>query len=601
MSKQYSLHFLRWYMLGALLLATGSFRYCPAQQQTPVRYTAASPDNPGPYNAGFRNVTLTRGTRTLACVLYYPAVSAGKDKPVDYSGRPYPMIAFGHGFGMQKSYYTSFYRHFASWGYIVIAPQFPDYQNKEMAYDLLYCLQYLRDQHGTTGSFLYASVDTAHPGLTGHSMGGGAGLLAASYDSRILAVAPMAAAETNPSAIAAMTGIQGAVCLVAASKDGITPPSTNQQPMYNAAHAFKSLPLFLGANHTRFMDYAGWDWTDPNGTMTRTEQQRLSRKYITAVFNLFLKRDPAYWTYVYGAKAKSEPKVSLSSETKYVPPFDFRLISPLRGTVTVSIDLLWHRALTLNPSDTVKYIIQISRNTVFSQIDFKAETFDTAATITPQIPDGDYYWRVIARNSPATETRSRNTGRFSWTVPVELRAFSARRAGPAVLLEWVTASEMNNYGFGVERAEGNGTFRDIGFVPGHGTTSGTSRYTFRDRASGMVRYLLRQVDFDGSSSYSPVITVDAHESPRVLVAPPYPNPVSVNRDAAIHMQLPRSGMVTIEAVGAAGRLIRRVFHDLLSAGSHVLRWNARDVPPGVYYIVVRSGARTWTYPVFVMK
>ncbi|NOY06800.1 MAG: alpha/beta fold hydrolase, partial [Chlorobi bacterium] len=375
MITRFSFLILRCCFIGTLLLATGPARYCVAQQQSPARYNATSPDNPGPFNAGFRNVTLTRGSRTLACVIYYPATSAGQNKPLDYSGRPYPMVAFGHGFGMQKSYYTSFYRHFASWGYIVIAPQFPDYQNKEMAYDLLYCLQYLRDQHGTTGSFLYASVDTAHPGLTGHSMGGGASLLAASYDSRILAVAPMAAAETSPSAIAAMPKIQGAVCLVAASKDGITPPSTNQQPMYNAAHAFKSLPLFQGANHTRFMDYAGWDWTDPNGNMTRAEQQRLSRKYITAVFNLFLKRDPDYWTYVYGTKAKSEPKVSLSFETKYEPPFDFRLISPLHGTVTVSIDLLWHRALTLNPSDTVKYIVQISRNTAFSPVEFRVETY----------------------------------------------------------------------------------------------------------------------------------------------------------------------------------------------------------------------------------
>ena len=116
-----------------------------------------TPDSAGPHAAGWRTVTVQRASRTLNCRLYYPAQSAGQNAAASIVGAPYPMIAFGHGFFMQTSYYNSYYEHLATRGYIVIAPQFPDTQHDELALDLLACLEYLR-QSGTSGSHFLSGV-----------------------------------------------------------------------------------------------------------------------------------------------------------------------------------------------------------------------------------------------------------------------------------------------------------------------------------------------------------------------------------------------------------------------------------------------------------
>ena len=233
-----------------------------------IGYSFAQPENPGPYQAGWTQQTIQRSGRTLNCSIYYPAFTEGSEVQIDTLHGLYPIVAFGHGYAMQTSYYLSTFKHLASHGYVVIAPQFPDTQFGELADDLLYCVEYIRQQYATPASRFYGLIDTASVGLSGHSMGGGASLLAAVRDSRVDIVAPLAPAETTPSVIAVMNQIAGVVYLIAGGSDGITPPSTNQIPMYNNARPLKALPIILQANHTRFMDVAIIDFVDPNGTLT---------------------------------------------------------------------------------------------------------------------------------------------------------------------------------------------------------------------------------------------------------------------------------------------------------------------------------------------
>ncbi|MBR9974196.1 MAG: hypothetical protein KFF77_01320 [Bacteroidetes bacterium] len=289
-----------------------------------------TPDAAGPFAAGWQAVTVQRGGRTLNCRLFYPAQSAGQNTTVLTNGAPYPMIAFGHGFFMQTSYYTSYYEHLASRGYIVIAPQFPDTQHGELALDLLACIEYLRQSGISSSHFLFGVVDTAKAGLSGHSMGGGASLLAASYDSRILAVAPMCPAETTPSCINRMDQISGGVCIIAGSADGITSVAVHQQPMYRAAMPFKSLAVLQGGNHTRCMDVSAFDWTDPNGTMSRSQQQALTRRYMTAAFDYHIKGDSCGGSFSYGSNA-THADVQLSFVTGPAWPVELGELSIQRN------------------------------------------------------------------------------------------------------------------------------------------------------------------------------------------------------------------------------------------------------------------------------
>jgi Zn-dependent metalloprotease len=95
------------------------------------------------------------------------------------------------------------------------------------------------------------------------------------------------------------------------------------------------------------------------------------------------------------------------------------------------------------------------------------------------------------------------------TVPVEISSFSGFQFGNTHILEWATASEINNAYFDIERSGNNLNFTSIGKVTGHGTTKTSTSYTFTDvdPDSGINYYRLQQVDIDGKSSISPVISI----------------------------------------------------------------------------------------------
>jgi dienelactone hydrolase len=161
----------------------------------------------GAYRAGRRRVTVRHpNNTTFTAQLYYPATATGDNTPYDGSGAPYPAVSFGHGFLQPPERYRSILEHLATWGYLTIATEsglelFPNH--RAYAEDMRHCLTYLEEQNADPASWLFGQVATAQFGVSGHSMGGGASILAAAADARIKAVANLAAAETNPSAIQA--------------------------------------------------------------------------------------------------------------------------------------------------------------------------------------------------------------------------------------------------------------------------------------------------------------------------------------------------------------------------------------------------------------
>jgi hypothetical protein len=132
----------------------------------------------------------------------------------------------------------------------------------------------------------------------------------------------------------------------------------------------------------------------------------------------------------------------------------------------------------------------------------------------------------------------KSTGRFSLRfvntpLPVELTAFAvARRSPTAASLTWTTATEKANAYFEVEASTDGTAFRRLGQVPGQGTSSQSHSYSFADEdlaryAVPVVYYRLRQVDTDGTGSYSPVRSLSLSSlgaAPIKLVA--YPQPAS---------------------------------------------------------------------------
>ncbi|MTD14360.1 alpha/beta hydrolase [Nakamurella sp. YIM 132087] len=118
-------------------------------------------------------------------------------------GRGLPVVAFGHGWMQPVSRYTETFKFLASWGIVVVAPDTargPIASHGGLALDLRNALAIAAAGRLGGGR---VRVDPAKAGVMGHSIGGGAAVLAAGADPDIKAVVTVTAAETRPSAISA--------------------------------------------------------------------------------------------------------------------------------------------------------------------------------------------------------------------------------------------------------------------------------------------------------------------------------------------------------------------------------------------------------------
>lgn len=361
----------------------------------------SQPQNQGPYQSGWTSASLNRDGRNLNTIIYYPSISEGSNTQIDTLNGPYRVIAFGHGFFMQNSYYISLFKHLASYGFVVIAPQFPDVNHLQLGFDLLFCANYIKSQNQNPDSRFYNLIDTTKTGLSGHSMGGGASLLAAANDATVTIAAPLAAAETNPSAISVMNQIQGVVYLISAQNDGITPVNTNQLPMFNNALPVKGLPIIKGGNHTKFMDTRIFDFTDPNGYLTASQLLTLTRKYLTSVFNLFLKEDTTYFKYAFGSEAQSDTSILFQYELKPLVPKDFSLVSPKDTLAQSEIEFIWNSTYSLNLNDIINYELIIASDEMFNDIIFQSANISDTS-FTTELSNGNYFWKVKAFTSDST-------------------------------------------------------------------------------------------------------------------------------------------------------------------------------------------------------
>ena len=174
-------------------------------------------------------------------------------------------------------------------------------------------------------------------------------------------------------------------------------------------------------------------------------------------------------------------------------------------------------------------------------------------------------------------------------LPVELISFSANYSNGKVHLNWVTASELNNSGFEVERNNGNG-FEKIGFVKGNGTTNQRSSFTFIDEnpGSGKIQYRLKQIDFDGTFNYYGIVEVDVDIPSEFNLSQNYPNPV--NPTTTIEYTIAKAGIVNLIVYNMLGeevvRLVDNQFNDI---GKYSIKFDASKLASGTYIYRLQSG------------
>lgn len=174
-----------------------------------------------------------------------------------------------------------------------------------------------------------------------------------------------------------------------------------------------------------------------------------------------------------------------------------------------------------------------------------------------------------------------NTGRTRVTLdsplPVELASFTAELIDGAVVLHWVTATEVNNYGFDIESSNDNVNWNVIGFVKGHGNSNSPNNYSFVAN-DGATYYRLKQIDTDGAYVYSEVVEISSNLSYKL--SQNYPNPF--NPTTVIKFSLPKSGITTLEVFNILGEKVATLVDKKLSAGNYAFDFNAKNLPSGIY-------------------
>jgi len=180
-------------------------------------------------------------------------------------------------------------------------------------------------------------------------------------------------------------------------------------------------------------------------------------------------------------------------------------------------------------------------------------------------------------------------------LPVELITFTTANLGDKVELQWKTATEVNNYGFEIQRSnppllfpspEGTEGWVKVGFVKGSGNSNSPKNYSYIDTnpVSGSVQYRLKQIDNDGSYKYSQIVEASFMKPANFKLSQNYPNPF--NPTTMIRFALPSRSNVKIEVYNTLGEKIKELVNEQKNSGNYEVSFNTTGLASGVYFYMI---------------
>jgi hypothetical protein len=164
--------------------------------------------------------------------------------------------------------------------------------------------------------------------------------------------------------------------------------------------------------------------------------------------------------------------------------------------------------------------------------------------------------------------------------------------GSNVILNWSTATELNNFGFEVQRSISGNEFATIGFIQGHGTTTESKSYRFVDAnlLAGNYTYRLKQVDFNGTFAYSDEVNAEVTSPVQFELSQNYPNPF--NPSTTIKFSIPQSSNVTLRIFNTLGQEVSILINQNMESGVHTINFDASELNSGIYFYRLDAGQFT---------
>jgi photosystem II stability/assembly factor-like uncharacterized protein len=219
-------------------------------------------------------------------------------------------------------------------------------------------------------------------------------------------------------------------------------------------------------------------------------------------------------------------------------------------------------------------------------------------------PSGQFYHIAKARNGTwvlAVQSDGGISSNTNLIVPVELTSFTAVGNSGVVELNWQTATEVNNQGFEVQRRAVNNEFVTIGFVQGSGTTTEVKNYSYNDNTvqPGNYVYRLKQVDYNGTYTYSPEVEVDVTTPLTFNLEQNYPNPF--NPSTTINYSVPEAGNILLSVYNTVGEEVAVLVNGYSESGRFNVTFDASNLPSGVYLYKLQSANTVQTKKMMLLK
>ncbi len=231
---------------------------------------------------------INRGNKRVPVEIWYPAAAEGKDVPLSREEAPFPVIVFGHGYMLSPGSYRNIIDLVVADGYIIAFPLtekglFPNHRT--LSEDLLFTVRQMELWGKDSSSVLFRRLSGKFC-LMGHSMGGGAAVLAAAGETSIGCLALLAPYDTNPSASGAAPNVTIPALVIAGSLDCVTPPEKHQLPVYESLASTDKLYISIaggthcGMTSSRFICPVAENACLRGRSIGRKEQHNLLGSYL---------------------------------------------------------------------------------------------------------------------------------------------------------------------------------------------------------------------------------------------------------------------------------------------------------------------------------
>ncbi|PQJ26951.1 hypothetical protein BSZ35_18685 [Salinibacter sp. 10B] len=192
-------------------------------------------------------------------------------------------------------------------------------------------------------------------------------------------------------------------------------------------------------------------------------------------------------------------------------------------------------------------------------------------------------------------------------LPVEFTAFEGQIEESDVFLSWRTASEQNNAGFAIQRLTSSGSWKRLGFVESKatgGTTSNPQSYRFRDSnlpfETDSLVYRLKQVDLDGSTSFSDRTVIRRRVADEVKLLAPAPNPVRTQTQVRFALPEDIGSEVELTLYDVMGRQVHTVDAGA-EAGRYEQTLDVSGIASGVYILQLTAGGASKTRKLTIVR